>query len=232
MPSFIKKIEILAGKVLPFKQSGKLREVQKTLKSLKKLHATPHLREVSDVENLAHEVKKGDRIRLVKMDNDPRPVPKGTEGTVERVNWYNKDKGQGQIMVKWDNGQSLMLLVPEDKFEKIEADFSEPKPKEAEGSKKDEELISRWLESKGGNFGKPSHPFNTKGDTAYSYDTKIAVIKGDRLFLNETRYSNTTSKIQSALRREGAAKGFKVEEHPEGFFKTSMPHKYGAGEYK
>lgn len=51
----------------------------------------------------------GDRIELVSMDNDPNPIEPGTRGTVLGHNSF-------QIHVKWDNGRTLSLAVPEDRF--------------------------------------------------------------------------------------------------------------------
>jgi hypothetical protein len=60
-------------------------------------------------------MKTGDRIKLIQMDNDPRPVPVGTTGTVTNINKVGKDFTQ--VSVDWDNGSRLMLCLPEDKFE-------------------------------------------------------------------------------------------------------------------
>lgn len=61
-------------------------------------------------------VKPGDRIELLKMENDPNPIPVGTKGTVKDVNQLGDE---AQIMVKWDNGRGLMLSYPHDKFKVI-----------------------------------------------------------------------------------------------------------------
>ena len=53
---------------------------------------------------------KGTRIELIQMGNDPRPVPPGTRGTVAFVD------DMGQIVMHWDNGQSLSLIPGEDSF--------------------------------------------------------------------------------------------------------------------
>jgi hypothetical protein len=57
--------------------------------------------------------KVGDRVRLVRMADDPDPIPVGTTGTVVGVypqsNWT-------QIDVDWDNGRSLMLSIPPDEI--------------------------------------------------------------------------------------------------------------------
>lgn len=57
--------------------------------------------------------KPGDRIRLLRMPNDPDPVPVGSEGTV----WRADDI---QIGVKWDNGRRLNLIPDVDEWEVIE----------------------------------------------------------------------------------------------------------------
>lgn len=59
-----------------------------------------------------------DYIRLIVMPGDPNPVPPGSTGTVMFV----KEHGSGgtawlQIGVDWDNGRSLMLVVPPDEFD-------------------------------------------------------------------------------------------------------------------
>ena len=62
--------------------------------------------------------KKGDRVRLVFMPNDPDPIPEGTEGTVTDVtpiDW-GQDK-KTQVHVSWDNGRSLSCVCPPDFLE-------------------------------------------------------------------------------------------------------------------
>lgn len=68
-------------------------------------------------------VKVGDKIRLVEMD-DPHGVPPGTEGVVTNVNLVDLGRGDkfGQISVDWDNGSSLMLCVPPDRYEVVSSD--------------------------------------------------------------------------------------------------------------
>lgn len=60
----------------------------------------------------------GDRIELVSMPDDPDPIAPGTRGTVD---WVGKPVNLGgrtfdQIGVKWDNGRTLGLTVPPDRF--------------------------------------------------------------------------------------------------------------------
>jgi len=58
----------------------------------------------------------GDRIRLLAMTDDPDPIPLGTTGTVISVRQLGS---WSQVDVKWDNGRTLMLVVPPDQFEVI-----------------------------------------------------------------------------------------------------------------
>lgn len=60
------------------------------------------------------DLKVGQRIRLVKMGDDPRPIPPGETGTVTRVNplW----DGEIQVSVDWDSGRGLMLILPHDRI--------------------------------------------------------------------------------------------------------------------
>lgn len=62
----------------------------------------------------------GTRVRLLNMPDDPQPIPPGTTGTVVAVD------DAGQLLMKWDNGQSLSLLIGTDSFEVI----GRPKAKE------------------------------------------------------------------------------------------------------
>ena len=62
------------------------------------------------------EVHKGDRIKLLQMNDDPDPIPAGTLGT---VTFINKCGDFTQIAVDWDNGRKLMLAVPPDRYVKI-----------------------------------------------------------------------------------------------------------------
>ncbi len=63
--------------------------------------------------------KPGDRIRLLAMPDDPDPIEPGTTGTVVAV----RDQGTwAQVDVKWDNGRTLMLVVPPDEFEVLSSD--------------------------------------------------------------------------------------------------------------
>ncbi len=65
------------------------------------------------LENLRKEYPKGQRVRLVKMDDVQAPKV-GTLGTVIGVDDI------GSIMVNWDNGGSLNIIFSEDICEKVD----------------------------------------------------------------------------------------------------------------
>ena len=62
------------------------------------------------------QLKAGDRIRLISMNDDPDPIPAGTIGSVVGVyphgDWT-------QVDVDWEGGRSLMLSIPPDRVEKL-----------------------------------------------------------------------------------------------------------------
>ncbi len=57
-------------------------------------------------------MKKGDRVKLISMGNDPDPVESGTEGTIYHI-------GGGVVNIDWDNGRTLGLVIGEDQFSVI-----------------------------------------------------------------------------------------------------------------
>jgi len=63
----------------------------------------------------------GDRIRLIKMTDDPNPIEPNTTGTVKKVSTVYMF-GEDHLDVQWDNGRTLSLLVGTDEFEVIEPD--------------------------------------------------------------------------------------------------------------
>ena len=71
------------------------------------------------VEQLRQRYPEGTRICLDSMENDPRPIPSGTKGTVITVD------DAGQLFMKWDNGCSLSLIPGEDRFHVPEENLSE-----------------------------------------------------------------------------------------------------------
>lgn len=64
----------------------------------------------NEVEKIRRQYPAGTRICCDSMPDDPRPVPSGTMGTVIGVD------DMCSIMVKWDNGQGLSLVVGQDSF--------------------------------------------------------------------------------------------------------------------
>ena len=59
----------------------------------------------------------GDRVEMVRMEDDPDPVPPQTRGTVR---WVRRVTAEWiQVDVEWDNGRTLMLSVPPDQFKKV-----------------------------------------------------------------------------------------------------------------
>lgn len=66
------------------------------------------------VEQLRQRYPEGTRICLDSMENDPRPIPSGTKGTVITVD------DAGQLFMKWDNGCFLSLIPGEDRFHVIQ----------------------------------------------------------------------------------------------------------------
>jgi hypothetical protein len=60
------------------------------------------------------EPKKGERIELIEMVDDPNPIEPGTKGTISKIDSI------GQIHVDWDNGRTLALLPGVDKYKIIQ----------------------------------------------------------------------------------------------------------------
>jgi len=54
------------------------------------------------------QVRKGTRIRLIAMPDDPDPIPTGSEGTVVDAT----DGPLGRIEVRWDNSTRTLSLIP------------------------------------------------------------------------------------------------------------------------
>jgi hypothetical protein len=51
----------------------------------------------------------GKRVELISMNDDPRPIETGTQGTIRHV-------GGGVINVCWDNGRNLGLIIGLDEY--------------------------------------------------------------------------------------------------------------------
>ena len=94
----------------------KLRRVK--LKSTPKFESFDEIAEwVLPTEEIVDIISKlypvGTRIRLLKMPDDPCPVPVGTERTVTGVD------SEASLLVEWDNGQSLNVIHLIDRVEII-----------------------------------------------------------------------------------------------------------------
>lgn len=69
---------------------------------------------------MSETLKIGDRIRLLSMPDDPNPIHVGQIGTVTGIRTYRSgDESWHQIDVSWDDGRTLMLVSPPDRFEII-----------------------------------------------------------------------------------------------------------------
>lgn len=57
----------------------------------------------------------GDRIRLIHMPEDHDPIRPGETGTVI---WVEDGLAESKLIgMEWDNGRSLSLCIPPDKYE-------------------------------------------------------------------------------------------------------------------
>lgn len=62
------------------------------------------------IDMLKEQYPPGTRIRLLRMDDSQSP-PINTVGIVNGID------DAGQILMSWDNGSSLSLIIDEDEFE-------------------------------------------------------------------------------------------------------------------
>lgn len=65
------------------------------------------MRSIEEIKRIKESYLPGMRIRLIKMDDFQAP-PVGTEGTIRGVDDI------GSIMVAWDTGSSLNVVLGED----------------------------------------------------------------------------------------------------------------------
>lgn len=63
------------------------------------------------------ELKVGDRIILLHMEDEYGPVPMGTEGTVKKI---VKVFGETHYEIDWDNGSRLSLIPDVDKWDIVD----------------------------------------------------------------------------------------------------------------
>jgi len=59
-------------------------------------------------------VKVGDRVELLEMEDSWSNLEKGAKGTVAKI-----EEDEELIWVKWDNGERLALLMGVDKYKII-----------------------------------------------------------------------------------------------------------------
>ncbi|SER27688.1 protein of unknown function [Faunimonas pinastri] len=60
---------------------------------------------------------RGDRIELVKMDDDPCPIPPGTRGTIRDLRPMGRNT---QVWIDWDIPRSLACIIPPDELVIVE----------------------------------------------------------------------------------------------------------------
>ena len=65
------------------------------------------------VESARSSYPNGIRIELISLCNDERDMPTGLRGTVVGVD------DQPALLMRWDNGKTLSLLIGEDSFRKL-----------------------------------------------------------------------------------------------------------------
>jgi hypothetical protein len=80
----------------------------------------------SKAEMIRNRYPAGTRICCDDMPDDPQPIPHGTCGTVMGVD------DAGQLMIKWDNGRSLSIILEIDSFHVVE-ETKDESMKEKEG---------------------------------------------------------------------------------------------------
>jgi len=59
----------------------------------------------------AKDIKVGDRVELLEMEDSFTNLQKGDKGTITEI-----EEDQELIWVKWDNGEKLALLIGIDKY--------------------------------------------------------------------------------------------------------------------
>lgn len=65
---------------------------------------------------MSEEVKVGDRIVIVEIEDELSRLRKGSKGIVTNI-----DNDQELIWVDWDNGEKLALLIGIDKYKVIKS---------------------------------------------------------------------------------------------------------------
>jgi len=108
------------------------------------------------------------------------------------------------------------------------ADMGHAEQPATSGSKEIAKL-DKWLEA-GKDFGGKPDSCWAAGDTLWSYNTVIAKKHGTKIYVNSTKYSNTTSQYTHHIKQHPGK--YQVIEKDEDFFKTSMDYKLeGSGHW-
>lgn len=66
--------------------------------------------------------RRGQRIRLLSMGEDPEPISVGSTGTIEKAryfDWPMANPGFWRLDVRWDNRRYLAVIIPPDRIEVI-----------------------------------------------------------------------------------------------------------------
>lgn len=84
---------------------------------IKKLEKGKSMNDFNRLSRIANQIKaaypEGTRILLIKMGDDPRPIPPNTRGTVDFVD------DMGTVHCKFDNGRNLGLAYGADRYRKL-----------------------------------------------------------------------------------------------------------------
>ena len=63
---------------------------------------------------MSENIKVGDRVKIIEMDDGLTKLEKGSKGTVKNI-----DTEQDLIWVDWDNGERIALIRGIDKYKVI-----------------------------------------------------------------------------------------------------------------
>ena len=105
--------------------------------------------------------------------------------------------------------------------------LAESEEKSQSGVKEDLR-IDKWLATFK-SIGKPGDQVWAENEVLHSYYTIIAKKVGNTLYINETKYSKTTSALTHHLKFAAEEKGYKVIYRNEAFFETKMAEKLPMG---
>jgi hypothetical protein len=70
------------------------------------------------------DISVGDRVKLLRMPDDPDPIPVGSVGTVRLItDLHFREAQQVQFLIAWDNGRSLSCICPPDELEIVTDEY-------------------------------------------------------------------------------------------------------------